>query len=334
MTEGRDKQRRDPSRRAFRLLNALIREPGLTVAQAQEFTGVVPSRTLEIMRELVDEVDCAEFAPGSPMRARLVGLRHGAASHEIAIAACFAASLAPLFEGTQLDIGVREGLRYVIDASPRPEKFDEIERKFFFVRGGGESALPRNGELLRRLAKAILDQRAVAITYTRFLAEEPEAKETYEPLSIAIYDHQLYVVGRRPSDHALRTLRFSRITAVRTLSRSFDYPTENEFSPRQLFAHAFGVFLSKPDVAVETVEIRLTSKLTGYAKSHRWHSSQTVAIDDAGVTVRIRVCVCPEVETWVLGFGEEAEVIAPASLREKIARRAEALARVYRPGDD
>lgn len=41
---------------------------------------------------------------------------------------------------------------------------------------------------------------------------------------------------------------------------------------------------------------------------------------------------CPELEAWILGFGEQAEVIAPAKLREKIASHASAMDRAYGVG--
>ena len=48
--------------------------------------------------------------------------------------------------------------------------------------------------------------------------------------------------------------------------------------------------------------------------------------------MRLRVRVCPELEAWILGFGEQAEVMAPAKLREKIAGRASAMDRAYGVG--
>ncbi|PTL75418.1 WYL domain-containing protein [Vitiosangium sp. GDMCC 1.1324] len=41
------------------------------------------------------------------------------------------------------------------------------------------------------------------------------------------------------------------------------------------------------------------------------------------------VHLCPEVEAWVLGFGDEAEVIGPPELRERVARKARAMAQRY-----
>lgn len=331
MPKASDEPVREPARRAFRLMNALLRRSMLSVSEARKFTQVGAYRTRKIMRELVEEVGCAELAPGSPMRVRLSGIRHGVPSHEVAIAACFAATLAPLFEGTKLEAGMREGLRYVVDASPRPEKFDHLERKFFFVRGGGEPALPSNGKLLERLTKAILEQRCVALTHRRFNADDPPSKANYQPLSIAIYDHQLYLLGRRESDRATRLLRFSRITGVEILRRTFDYPSQLEFSPRQLFAQSFGVYLMESSEPALPVEIRLHRRWGGYAKDHRWHPSQSVEEGDEHVTVRLTVRVCPELVGWILGFGDEAEVISPATLREEVAGRAKRLAALYHP---
>jgi hypothetical protein len=44
------------------------------------------------------------------------------------------------------------------------------------------------------------------------------------------------------------------------------------------------------------------------AQKHRWHPAQRTEIGaDGKVTVTFRVRMCPELETWALGFGEHAE---------------------------
>ena len=330
MTEGRAERSRDASRRAFQLVNLLLQGQQPTVDEASAAIGVQAPRVRELMKELKREVDCAEFTGSHPKRIRLMGVRQGTPSHEMAIGACLAASLAPLFAGTVLESGVIDGLRYVIDASPSAAKFSEIERKFFFVGRGGESGLPRNAKQLKLLTMAILEQREITLTHSRFDPDAPDGRKTYQPLSLAIYNHQLYVIGRRPTDKAIRLLRFSRIKNLRVLrSRTFEYPAEHEFSPRQLYRDAFGVYLGAPDAPVEQVEVRLTKKWKAYAKDHCWHASQKVSVTDDGVLVRLAVRVCAELEAWVLSFGEEAEVIAPASLRERVASRATSMAAVY-----
>lgn len=318
---------RAPVERAFRLVNALLREPTLTVRQAADAIGVDVPRARTIMEKLVEEVDCAEYAPGSPRRVRLRGLRYGEPSHEAAIAACLAASLAPLFEGSELERGMREGLRHVVDSSPRPAKFQHIARKFFFVRRGGEMALPENAKLLERLAKATLDQSYVKIAYENFESEIRE--EVVEPLSLAVYDHQLYLLARRENDRLPLILRFSRIRAVTRRSRTFEYPSELEYSPRELFAHSIGNFVKPAEVPAELVVVRLSQRLAVHARTHRWHASQHVESVVGGVIVQLTVRICPQVESWILSFGDQAEVLEPLSLRERIAERVRRQAALY-----
>ena len=61
------------------------------------------------------------------------------------------------------------------------------------------------------------------------------------------------------------------------------------------------------------VELKLHKQWTTYAQSHRWHDSQKVEVAADHVIVRVHVRVCPELEAWILGFGEEAEVLAPGA---------------------
>jgi predicted DNA-binding transcriptional regulator YafY len=48
------------------------------------------------------------------------------------------------------------------------------------------------------------------------------------------------------------------------------------------------------------------------------------------VHVRLRVRVCPELVSWILGFGPEARVIGPPRLKRQIRRLAQRMARTHR----
>jgi predicted DNA-binding transcriptional regulator YafY len=303
----------------------------MKVAELAEELEVGVARARELADRLVEEVGIAEYLPGSPRRVALRGFVRGEPSHEVAIAACFASALAPLFEGSKIQPGMRDALEFVTRSSPRPEKFKDVDRKFVFVRAGGEMALPRNAKLLERLGKAVLDQRVVSMTYSHFALEREDATETFRPLSIAIYGHQVYLLGVRERDERLRLIRFSRVKKVRTLSRGFAYPDPMELNPAEVFRDALGVFLPPEEAPVEQVVVALDETWAGYARSHRWHPSQVVEeVDDGAVLVKLRVKITPEVESWVLGFGEHAAVRAPDSLRKTIAARIERLRAVYR----
>jgi predicted DNA-binding transcriptional regulator YafY len=247
-------------------------------------------------------------------------------SYPTAVAACFGASLWPLFEGTSYQAGIRDAFRDVVGRTRRRAVFRDIDRKFWFLARGGEVALLDRAPLLDEVIEAVLHHRVLSVEYTRF-SGRPE-RLRLEPLSIVVHDHQLYVVAR--SDGAtLHPYRFARIHAVDVLDDTFTYPNRTEYDPQQVFRDSFGIFL---DLPVQDVELRLDKQWATYAQTHRWHDSQVVEVVDGQVRVQLRVRVCPELEAWILGFGEQAEVISPAKLRERIASRVSAADHAYRTG--
>ena len=244
-------------------------------------------------------------------------------SYPTAVAACFGASLWPLFEGSTYQAGIRDALRHVVGRTRRRAVFRDIDRKFWFLRRGGEVALLDRAPLLDEILEAVLHHRVLSIEYTRFSGAMQRLR--LEPLSIVVHDHQLYVVAR-DEDAKLHPFRFARVHSVDVLDDAFVYPSRTEYDPQQVFRDSFGIFL---DLPVQDIEVWLHKQWGTYAQSHRWHDSQVVDVADDHVRVRMRVRVCPELEAWILGFGEQAEVVAPASLRSRIAARGQELSQRY-----
>ena len=319
---------RDPRRMAFRVADLLLKGEVLDRTKLAEFLEIQPAAAWGYVQAAVENIEAAKLVkPGRSQAVRLLGVRHGAPTMEVVVAACFAASLSSLFEGSAYQSKIREALDYVLDASPRPERFADFPRKFFFVRRGGEPGLRAKQQMLERIVKAVIDSHEIDVEYLHF--SEKVSKVTLRPLSLVIYDHQLYVLGRRNEDEGERDwlLRFSRIQEVsRRQGRGFTYPADHEFNPERLFEHSFGIFTSGDP---ELLEVRLHRRWASYAKSHRWHRSQEVHVDSHGVTLTMRVGICPEVEAWVLSFADEAEVLRPEHLRRKVAKRLRAAARRY-----
>jgi predicted DNA-binding transcriptional regulator YafY len=246
-----------------------------------------------------------------------------APSYPTAVAACFGASVWPLFRGSSYEGGIRDALAHVIGRTKRRAVFKDIDRKFWFLRRGGEAGLEGRAPLLDDAIEAVLHHRAILIEYTRFGGGVERL--AIEPLSIAVHDHQLYVVGRN-GEGRLHPYRFARVASVDVLDRTFVYPGRAEYDPERVFRDSFGVFLDRP---VAKIVLRLHPRWATYARTHRWHDSQVVSVRQDHVRVELRVGVCPELEAWILGFGEQAEVVAPKELRSRTASRLAAAVRVY-----
>lgn len=244
------------------------------------------------------------------------------------VAACLGTSLSRVFEGSAYERTMRDALAYLLSRARKEALFRNIDRKFLFVARGGEVAFPERSGDLDDLIDAVLHSYAVTVEYRRFDGRAESL--VLRPLSIAVYDHQLYIIASTV-DGAPHPYRFARIASVTAhKSSGFTYPARVEYDPDQLFRDSFGIFISDT-YPVRDVAVRLSADWANYARSHRWHKSQKVKSNpDGSVTVSLRVKTCPELEMWILSLGEHAEVLKPDELRDRISGRVRAMAGVYR----
>jgi predicted DNA-binding transcriptional regulator YafY len=243
----------------------------------------------------------------------------------VIVAACLSNGLATLFRGTPYESGMRQALEYLVAQSPRRALFQNLDRKFAFIGKGGDVALAESRSCLDELIDGVLRSRLVRIRYTRFSGKRERLR--IEPLTIAVYEHQLYVIGRSRTS-GYYPYRFSRILEAEVETTRFEYPKATEHDPDELFANGMGIHLGEG--AVENVVVRLDPLWRTYALHHRWHRSQVVRdLPDGGVQVSLHARVTPEVLAWVLGFGCDAEVVSPPALRAQVAKHVRRLSATY-----
>jgi predicted DNA-binding transcriptional regulator YafY len=240
------------------------------------------------------------------------------------VGACVAASLASMFEGTQHERNLKDARDHLL--RQRGETYANLDRKFVFAPRGGEYALPEAAAGLDEVIDALLNTRILRFFYEHNSGHREQL--AVEPLSLVLFDHQFYVLARRP-DRSFYCYRFARMSNVDATEDAFAYPSKNEFDPRNVLDPGFGVHITGTG-PVESVSIILRGPWARFARTHRWHQTQQVEPrEDGSVAVTLRVRHCPELETWVLGFGEHAQVLAPQKLRDEIAKRLTNAAQVY-----
>ena len=241
-----------------------------------------------------------------------------------AIAVSLASAFSRVFDSSHYQISLLQLRKLLIDNLPeaRQPQFAHASRKFVTL-GGFEEGLDDRSGLLDDVLDAILKSKQLKIEYEKF-GDKTRSIETrtIEPYTLAIHDSHFYVIGvdagSPPS--RLRTFRFSRILEAEVLDVSFKYPAPNEYDPAAAFRDSIGIWGSS--IEPVRVRVRLSSNWCATAQHHRWHASQrTDPSENDKVELSFLVRPCPEFEKWVLGFGNEAEVLEPASLREKVAER-------------
>ena len=245
------------------------------------------------------------------------------------IAACVGASLAKLFEGTTYEKGMHDLVQYVSREAVHPERFQDSRRQFVFLVRGGEKALPEKEDVLEEVVDALQRRRGLQLRYRDFVGARKSVR--IEPLSLAVYDHQLYVIGR-PRGGPTHAYRFSRIETAEAVGGTFPYPDKDSYDPERVFADSFGIIVDDK-YPIEQIEMSLAPRWASFVRSHRWHRSQESFVRSGRVHVRLRVRICPELVSWILGFGPEARVIGPPRLKRQIGRLAQRMARTHLAAD-
>jgi predicted DNA-binding transcriptional regulator YafY len=68
------------------------------------------------------------------------------------------------------------------------------------------------------------------------------------------------------------------------------------------------------------VKIRFDAFAARLVAERQWHKSQKIRpAVGGGIELTMRVGVAPDLESWILGWGDHAEVIEPADLRNRIS---------------
>lgn len=242
------------------------------------------------------------------------------------VAACVMASMGRIFRGSEHERSLANLRDALLDEAGA--RYADLERKFFLHRRGGELALPEAGKRLDLIVDAILRTRRLRIEYSGLNGRRDEHIEV-EPLSLVVFEHQFYLLARR-QDGSYYPFRFARINGGEIGHESFTYPSKGEFAPQAILEAGFGMHVAGKSPP-EHVEVELTGKWATYALTHRWHPSQQVApqLDGQTALVTLRVALCPELETWILSFGEFARVLGPPKLRAAIMTRLRTMSKLY-----
>ena len=168
-------------------------------------------------------------------------------------------------------------------------------------------------EHMTRALDASLTHRRITMRYHSH-ASARTRDYVVEPLRIAYADGGIYLTGWVPEYGELRTFAAERIKTLAVM--------DEHFEPRPLPAEPFANSLGVHTGAAERVEIELDAQTADYVSSREWHESQTFETRaDGTVLMRLDVSIDRPLRRWILGFGADARVVAPAHLAQEMLRR-------------
>ena len=173
------------------------------------------------------------------------------------------------------------------------------------------------------LLQAIRTKRVLKLRYT------PYGKDTQ---TITIYPYHLkqfndrwYLIAQAKGYETFAHYALDRIDSYEEVALPYK-DSDVDFS--EYFDDVIGVTVSDGDA--EDIVIKVTGKRFNYIRTKPLHLSQRIIEEAEGYAViSINVKVNKELESLILSFGDDMEIIAPASFRDRIAEKIQAMNKKY-----
>ena len=136
-----------------------------------------------------------------------------------------------------------------------------------------------------------------------------------DPYKVMFFDSTFYLIGLCHLRNEVRMFVLDRIKMLSVTDETFEIPSD--FDLEAYMQSPFKVIHDEP----VKVTIRFDKKAAGYIKEKIWHHTQKIEPQKDGTIIfTAEVAGTDEVRHWVLSWGDKAEILEPALLREEISR--------------
>jgi predicted DNA-binding transcriptional regulator YafY len=164
------------------------------------------------------------------------------------------------------------------------------------------------------IQSAIAQRRKVKIHYDSFF-DKAAIDSILSPLHILYNQRAWYCIGRSSLHKSVRTFKLNRIKKADLLDE--DFGDGDDFDLADYLGCAWSMI---PEGRIHHVRLKFAPKVASNVAEVQWHKSQKVAREpDGSATIEFRVDGLNEITWWILGYGDQVEVLAPASLRKNIS---------------
>jgi proteasome accessory factor B len=161
------------------------------------------------------------------------------------------------------------------------------------------------------------------------LTEWQTITTTLRPYQLLFSGRSWYAIGRSSLHREIRTFNLARIEAIRNLNTRYSIP--RDFQLEKFLGNAW--HLVPDDGPDHHVVVRFQPLVARNVSEVIWHKTQKLHWrDDETLDFHAQVSGLQEIAWWILGYGDQAEVIRPLKLRKLLASRVANMQRMYNGG--
>jgi len=180
-------------------------------------------------------------------------------------------------------------------------------------------------KLFGEIQSAIRKKRQLQIGYSS-LFEKTHIDTVLHPYHLLYKNRSWYVLGYSQMHEAVRMFNLARFASVETMEKCFT--DGDDFELCDFLGRAWALM---PEGRLYNIDIRFAPKVAKNVAEVQWHSTQEIKWNkDGSVNLAFRVDGLSEIVWWILGYGDQVEVLKPAALRKMIAEKARLLLEAHR----
>ncbi len=139
-----------------------------------------------------------------------------------------------------------------------------------------------------------------------------------------------YVLGYSMPHKSIRTFMLNRIKDVKMLEKCFT--DGGGFDLTEFLGRAWSMI---PEGRLYDIKLKFLPKVADNVTEVSWHSTQKLKrCEDGSAIVEFRVDGLGEIIWWILGYGDQVQVLAPALLRKKVIQTARNMISLNERTDD
>ena len=174
------------------------------------------------------------------------------------------------------------------------------------------------------LTEAVCKRQICRMAYKSFYEGKP-INVTIHPLKLVFMGRAWYMIAYSTADKDLRTFKLARIIKFTVTKKQFLYPDDVDLN--EYFGKAWAMI---PEGKMYNVHLHFEPKVAGNVAEVHWHASQRVEFNsDNSAEVYFKVDGLGEITWWILGYGDQVEVISPVALRKRVSTKAKATLKKY-----
>ena len=227
-------------------------------------------------------------------------------------------SLEPTLLGAQVK-PLKERLAALL--SKGEHSADEVRRRIRVISLGARRHEPKHFEVV---ASAVLGRSKLRLKYWNRSRDEVTERDV-SPQRLVHYRNNWYLDAWCHLRNDIRSFALDGIRDVVPVEGKVKEVPDAELD--RVLASGYGIFSG---AKVQWAELRFTPERARYVSLEEWHPRQKSRFEkDGSYVLELPYSSETELVGDILKWGEEVEVLAPRELREAVARKARATAKLY-----